>query len=91
MKKRLEILITGRVQGVLFRARTQDTAKSLNFVGYVKNEPDGSVKIIAEGEEENLKELANWCKNGVESAQVERVQVDFLDATGEYSDFTIQY
>lgn len=91
MTKRTEIKVTGLVQGVGFRYYTQDKAQSLNISGYVRNDPDGSVKIVAEGEEDNLKELASWCYNGVRWARVEEVKVDWLEPTGEFKEFEIRF
>ncbi|MBU1164086.1 acylphosphatase [Patescibacteria group bacterium] len=91
MKKQAEIRITGNVQDVCYRINTVEKAKYLKITGYVKNEPDGSVIIIAEGEEEKLKCLAQWCEDGVKSANVKQVQVDFSQVTGEFSDFNIKH
>ena len=55
MVKIIKLKIYGEVQGVFFRAQTCEIAKSLGLVGYVKNESDGTVRIIAEGEENVLK------------------------------------
>ena len=58
MTKRVEIRITGKVQAVGFRFAAQREALNLGLVGFVRNEPDGSVVIIAEGEEQDLRRLA---------------------------------
>ena len=91
MNERVEIIISGRVQDVLFRATTQDKAKQLNIYGYVRNEPDGTVKIIAEGHKDRLIELVDWCYVGVKHAKVNNEEVSWHDATNEFTDFTIQY
>ena len=65
----------GRVQGVFFRASTREKAKALGLTGYVKNQPDGSVLINAEGEQDQLKELLDWClKGGPSGAKVTDIQ-----------------
>lgn len=71
MKKHFSIRITGRVQGVFFRASTKERAEAFNLTGLVRNEPDGSVYAEAEGEEENLKKFIEWCHRGPSGARVE--------------------
>ncbi len=60
--KHMAIRVTGRVQGVYFRASTQQTAVACAIHGFVRNEADGSVYIEAEGEEANLQRFMEWCK-----------------------------
>lgn len=71
MKKHFSIRITGRVQGVFFRASTKERADALNIKGLVRNEPDGSVYVEAEGEENDLKQFIEWCHRGPSGARVE--------------------
>lgn len=66
--------ITGRVQGVFFRAETQRVAMELGLKGWVQNCSDGSVEVFAQGEEEALKKLEQWCAKGPPSAKVEDVE-----------------
>jgi acylphosphatase len=75
MMKHLNIRVTGRVQGVFFRASARETARMLGLAGFVCNEPDGSVYIEAEGEEENLVHFVDWCKRGPQHAVVSNIQV----------------
>lgn len=91
MIKRAVLKIYGDVQGVFYRANTQTKAREFNLVGWVRNEPDGTVKIVAEGEEENLKKLIEWCYNGVRYAKVEKVSVEWKEAKGEFGEFEIRY
>jgi len=79
MKKRASIIISGKVQGVFYRMNTKNKAKEFGLTGWVKNTPDGEVKILAEGEEKNLKELIKWCYNGSEEAKVNKVEVEWKD------------
>ncbi|MDF9800532.1 acylphosphatase [Catalinimonas alkaloidigena] len=58
-----------------FRASTQDKAESLGILGWVKNEPDGTVKIEAEGPEQQMQEFIDWCKQGPTYAKVEKVDL----------------
>lgn len=73
--KHLNIRVTGRVQGVYFRASTRDIATKLKLRGFVRNEPDGSVYIEAEGSEEALDEFVAWCHHGPPAAIVKNVEV----------------
>tara|TARA_A100000171_G_C2077064_1_gene117719 strand:+ start:265 stop:534 length:270 start_codon:yes stop_codon:yes gene_type:complete len=76
------IKVTGKVQGVYFRASTQEQAKELGIKGWCKNEPDGSVLIFAEGSEENLNALVSWCHHGSSNANVEKVLAESIEASG---------
>ena len=85
--KRAEIKITGRVQGVFFRQVAKSKAGELGLAGFVRNEPDGSVLIVAEGEEEKLQKLVEWAKVGTELSQVERVDITWKDASNKFKFF----
>ena len=73
--KHLSIHVSGKVQGVFFRASTKGKAEELNIKGNVRNNADGSVSIEAEGEEENLQQFVEWCKQGPKFAHVEHCEV----------------
>ena len=62
--KRFHIFVSGRVQGVFFRASTVDTAKKLGIFGWVRNLHDGRVEIIAEAENDKIQEFVDWLKKG---------------------------
>jgi acylphosphatase len=87
--KCVQILIHGRVTGVYFRAATQREAKRLGITGWVRNRADGSVEILAEGEEDAVKELIGWAHHGPSAARVEDVDVRYRSYTGEFPDFRI--
>jgi len=70
------IKVIGKVQGVRFRASTQRNAHELGITGFVRNEPDGSVYIEAEGEENSLKQLVEWCHQGPKGAKVDKAVVE---------------
>lgn len=76
MKRCLSIRVTGRVQGVFYRASARDKAQELGLCGFVKNESDGAVYILVEGEEAKVKEFEAWCRQGPPRAQVEQVGVE---------------
>ena len=86
--KHLNIKIYGRVHGVGFRWNTQHRAKVLNIVGFVRNEPDGTVYIEAEGDELGLENFLNWCRKGPWYAKVEKVDVEETPTKG-YNEFVI--
>jgi acylphosphatase len=85
VKKRFIIKVIGRVQGVFYRASTAERASSLGLSGFVRNEPDGSVYIEAEGDEEILKQLVEWCKKGPPSARVEKCIVEEMTLRNDHS------
>lgn len=73
--KHLDIRVRGRVQGVCFRESTRREAERLGVAGTVRNEPDGSVFIQAEGGEKPLEKLVAWCRTGPPAAEVTRLDV----------------
>lgn len=89
--KRMHVFISGRVQGVFFRARTREAALSLNLTGWVRNLYDGRVEAVFEGKDEDVQTMMEWCKKGPPYAIVK--QVDALEEapTGEFRDFQIIY
>lgn len=89
--ERLHIRISGRVQGVFFRAHTQETAASLRLTGWVRNTSDGGVEVVAEGERALLEELLNWCRHGPAGAKVTSADTRWEPATGEFHNFSIKY
>ncbi len=68
--RRIVIRVSGKVQGVFYRASAKDEAERLGIHGLVRNEPDGSVYLEAEGNELELSNFAAWCKKGPPHAQV---------------------
>jgi acylphosphatase len=87
--KRVVLVIKGRVQGVFFRAAAQREAKRLGVTGWVKNRTDGSVEVLAEGDEDAIKELTMWANHGPSAARVDQVDVRWRGYTGEFPDFSI--
>jgi acylphosphatase len=87
--KRVQLFVKGRVQGVFFRAAAQREARRLGIGGWVKNRNDGSVEIVAEGEEDAIKEIINWAQRGPSAARVEDVDVRWRGYTGEFAEFRI--
>lgn len=87
--KCVQIMVRGRVTGVFFRAATQREAKRLGVTGWVRNRNDASIEILAEGEEDSIKEIVSWAHHGPSAARVESVDVRYRGYTGEFSDFRI--
>ena len=80
--KAVQARVTGRVQGVSFRWYAREQACGLGVVGWVRNEPDGSVLLHAEGEDEAVDALVVWCREGPRMARVSNVAVREAPATG---------
>jgi len=91
MKTNVHVIISGRVQGVWFRASTKQTAEQLGLTGWVRNTADGNVEAIFEGEEDIVKKMIDWCHCGPPSAQVEHVEVKNQDPTNGFESFSIKY
>ena len=72
---RVRLFISGIVQGVSFRASTQDQARQRGVVGWVKNLEDGRVEALAQGSKDKVDELVRWCHRGPPAAKVEKVAV----------------
>ena len=89
MQRRVSLKIWGSVQGVFFRQESRQKAGELGLSGYAQNEPDGTVLIVAEGEESLLKEFVEWCEKGPRQAKVVRTETLWQEPTGEFQDFTI--
>lgn len=89
--KRVRVLISGRVQGVFFRAYTRETAMALNLTGWVRNLSDGRVEAVFEGEDGKVDAMLEWCKQGPPYAVVRDVEIIEETPTGEFRDFRITY
>ncbi len=82
MKRRLVALVSGRVQGVGYRAFARRKAEELGLSGYAENLPDGRVEVVAEGEEEDLQLFLEFLKRGPRLAQVEAVDTTWAEPAG---------
>ncbi|CAN5276383.1 acylphosphatase [soil metagenome] len=76
MDLNVRLRIYGIVQGVNYRTHTRAKAEELRLSGIVRNEPDGSVYLEAEGPAEQVEKLKEWCKAGPSNAKVEKVEVE---------------
>jgi acylphosphatase len=86
---RARILISGLVQGVLFRRGITDTALRLRVTGWVRNLPDGRVEAVAEGDKEMIDELVLFCRTGPPGARVRDLQVEWTEYRSEFRGFKI--
>ena len=69
------LIVSGRVQGVFFRDNTRRKAEELGLTGYAKNLPDGTVEVVAEGNEDKINELIEFIKKGPGIAMVEGINL----------------
>ena len=91
MIKSFHAIVRGLVQGVAFRYYTRDAAKALGLVGWVRNLPDGTVEVRAEGEEERLEQLIVRLRQGPRLAKVDSVNLSFCEPSGDDTDFDIRF
>jgi acylphosphatase len=77
------VRVSGRVQGVFFRAETQSRARSLSLSGWVRNAPDGTVEAVFEGPSDRVRSMIDWCGRGPTHADVDDVTVDWEEPRGE--------
>ncbi len=88
--RQLRAIVQGRVQGVSFRYYTQQQALRNGLVGYVRNLPDGTVEVVAEGEVAALQALLLWLHRGPRMARVDEVQESWGEPTGQYRRFAVK-
>ena len=89
--KQFRALVRGRVQGVCYRSTTVETARALDLAGSARNLPDGSVEVIARGEEAALHELIEFLRTGPSLARVTGVEIDWSDSSPATVPFSIAY
>ena len=82
--------ISGRVQGVGYRYFAREKAGELGITGYARNVPDGSVDVVAESEEQTLKEFLELLREGPRLARVTDIQVAWGPPSGEYDHFLLK-
>ena len=90
MKQCVNLFISGRVQGVFFRASTQKQAILLGVTGYARNLPDGRVEVVAEGERSAVEKLVAWCHRGPGGARVDNVDISTISNENRFSTFEIR-
>jgi acylphosphatase len=87
--RRVRVRIRGRVQGVFFRAEARARAESLGLAGWIRNEPDGSISALFEGEPEPVESVLGWCLRGPRGAHVDEVEVSEEAGPREASGFRV--
>jgi acylphosphatase len=81
--------ISGKVQGVFFRASAKEKADKLGLSGHARNLPDGGVEILIQGKEESIEEFIEWAKKGPELAEVEEANIQLQEIKQTKSSFEI--
>ena len=89
--KRVTVIVTGLVQGVSFRYYTRREARRLDLTGWVRNEADGSVSVVAEGSDDSLKALLQFLEDGSPSARVQQIAAEWSQASGEFGSFEVRF
>lgn len=90
-RQRFHASISGRVQGVGFRYHARETARDLGITGYVRNRSDGTVEVLAEGEEGALRQFLSWLHTGPRLARVENVDTNWESFEGDFETFGVRY
>ncbi|MCP4023948.1 MAG: acylphosphatase [Desulfobacteraceae bacterium] len=90
-KVQIKVNITGRVQGVFYRASTKEAALRIGIKGYVKNLADSSVEAVFEGDAQAVSQILEWCGNGPPGAVVGNVFSEKTEGLSNYTDFEIRY
>ena len=89
--QRAHLIVHGLVQGVFFRANAKKAAETLGLKCYARNMADGSVKVVAEGPENKIKEMVEFCKKGSGAARVDKVDVHIEEARNEFEGFEVRH
>jgi len=90
-KVRAHVVVSGRVQGVFFRAETQEKAKELGLFGWVKNLTEDRVEAVFEGERAKVEQLVKWAQKGPPGAIVNDLDLSWEEYQAEFSNFEIRY
>ncbi len=90
-KIQVKAVISGRVQGVFYRAETKKTADKLGIKGYVKNLPNGSVEAVFEGDNILVNKMLEWCNRGPSAAKVENILSEKVEELSGFEEFLIKY
>jgi len=91
MKQCVHCIVSGHVQGVFYRAATEEQAGRLGLSGWINNLPDGRVEVTACGNEQQLKQLQAWLWQGPPHAQVSEVVCEEVAAADVGNDFEVRY
>lgn len=91
MKKCIRAVVSGKVQGVYFRAFTQEEGERLNLVGWVRNLPSGEVETLFCGQTDSVSLMLDWLSSGSPHSQVDHVAVYEVTTEETFADFSIRY
>ncbi len=91
METNVFVRVSGRVQGVWFRASTKQKAEQLGVTGWIRNTSNGCIEAIFEGDENMVKEMIDWCNHGPPQAKVENVEIKNQPVTKAFDSFAIKY
>ena len=89
--KRMQVIFSGRVQGVGFRYTVCRIAQPFDVTGYVRNLPDGNVEVVAEGVEDVLLDFLNRIRSGLLGRYIVREKIHWAPASGHYNEFGISF
>lgn len=90
-RRRVELHVLGRVQGVYYRATARAEARARGLTGWVRNEPDGSVRALVEGPTDHVEDFIAWTRRGPPGARVDQIHVTDTPPTGEFPTFEIHH
>ena len=90
-KARAHVVVSGQVQGVFFRAKTQEKAQQLEVTGWVKNLSEGRVEAVFEGKKAKVEQMVGWAKKGPSGAIVNDLDLSWEEYRGEFTNFEIRY
>ncbi len=85
------VVITGKVQGVFFRAYTKDAAEKYMITGWVRNKRDGTVEAVIKGERENIQQMMQWFHTGSPASSVKKIIMEDQKSLSDFTDFDIMY
>ena len=86
----VHLVISGKVQGVFYRASCQEVAQRLDLAGWVRNLPTGQVEVLAHGEKEKIEKFIEWCKKGPPGAKVGEVKIKWQNNPNKFVQFEIK-
>lgn len=89
VKSALKIIVSGTVQGVLFRQFTKDNADKLNLKGFVRNLEEGDLEVFIEGEKDNIDKILEIIRKGTPHSQIRNLKTEERNWTGEFKDFKV--
>lgn len=90
MERAAHLIISGRVQGVFYRAKAASKARRLGLSGFVRNLSNGNVEVLLQGDELAVNQMVAWCRKGPPAAQVDSVEVAWVAADPKFKEFDIR-